>query len=106
MKNKLFEQAEEVEVYLGRLHNIASKVQIGAARAIWLKAHRAFQTARCEIRRRRAEKMLMQLNILVESSLELCDLAKESGQFPEICAAANCAITALRSKLDEQGAHS
>lgn len=100
MNNLAFKCAEEVEKYLGHLHNVAMKVQIGAARTIWLKAHRAFQTARCETRRRRADRLTTQLQILAQSSKELCDLAEESKQFPEVCAAARRAIDNLTRALN------
>lgn len=100
MPSDTFELAEKVEAGLGSLHNIAMKVQIGAARTIWLKAHRAFQTARCEIRRRRADKLRIQLEILAKSSKELCELAEESGKFPEVCKAARHSIEELCSALN------
>jgi len=103
MRFPIFKRAEDVERHLGSLHNLAAKVQIGAARAIWLKAHRAFQTARCETRRRRADKLISQLKILAENSKQLCDLAEQNGKFPEVCEAARCAIDNLNCALDEQG---
>jgi hypothetical protein len=103
MTYPIFEHAEDVEKYLGHLHNIAAKVQIGSARTIWLKAHRAFQTARCETRRRREDKLIAQLQLLAINSEELCKLAEQTGSFPEICEAARRAIDGLVSALNEQG---
>ena len=100
-----FECAQEVEKYLGHLHNIAIKVQIGPARTIWLKAHRAFQTARCETRRGRVDKLDAQLQILAENSDKLCELAEQTKQFPDTCTAARRAITKFRDALDESGTH-
>lgn len=100
MRFPIFKRAEDIERHLGSLHNLAAKVQIGPARAIWLKAHRAFQTARCEIRRRRADKLRIQLEILAKSSKELCELAEESGQFPDVCKTARHSIEELCSALN------
>ena len=101
MVSPLFTLAEEVEKYLGHLHNIGSHSEIRAARSIWLKAHGAFQTARCELRRNRTERFMYQLNTLATSSNELCKLAESTEEFTDVCRAARTAITALQDALHD-----
>lgn len=101
MSDSLFRLAEKVELYLGKLHNIAAHVQINSARTIWLEAHRSFQTARCEVRRRRADRLRTQLLTLAKASDELCTLAAQHKDFQEVCAEARQAINAFRAALGD-----
>ena len=101
MSDTPFELAEKVELYLGKLHNIAAHVQINSARTIWLEAHRSFQTARCEVRRRRADRLHAQLLTLAKTSDELCTLAAQNQNFQEVCAEARQAIDALKAILGD-----